>query len=405
MRIAIISSLYHPHQVGGAELSAQRIAEGLTVGGHEVLVVTLDPRADVPREEINGVHVARIRLPNVYWPFPSERRSKLLKLAWHAVDSWNPVAAGRVERLLKGFRPEIVQTHNLTGFSTAIWSMIAKMGIPIIHVLHDYYLLCSNSTMTHNGVCFHGPHGWCRHIRSLQRKQSQAVGTVVGVSQFILDTHLSAGVFPKATTRLVINNGCDVPAGLMPIIANRIDRTSTAPLKVGYLGQISEVKGLRPLLMAVAKLPQDQVTLTVAGTGDESYIQQLKQSHPLQNVRFVGRVNPAEFLNQIDLLCVPSIWHDPLPTVVFEAYSHGVPVVGSKMGGITEMVDDGVTGRLVPAGDVAELAAALSEFVDQPASLPQFRRNALIKARQFTKARNIAAYANLHRDWPLTRAA
>src|SRR5579862_2901677 len=104
MRIAIVSCLYHPHQVGGAERSAQRIAEGLAAHGHEVMVVTLDPRADVPMEEINGVHVARIRLPNLYWPFPTIRRPRPIKIGWHAIDSWNPVAVDRVGQILRRFR-------------------------------------------------------------------------------------------------------------------------------------------------------------------------------------------------------------------------------------------------------------------------------------------------------------
>ncbi len=153
-------------------------------------MVTLDPRADVPLEDINGVRVARVRLPNVYWPFPLRKRPTLAKMGWHAIDSFNPIAAARVGKLLARFRPDVVQTHNLVGFSTAVWATIARMGMPIIHVLHDYYLLCPNSTMVHRGICRHGRHGWCQYARTIQRKQSGAVGTVIGVSQFVLDTHL-----------------------------------------------------------------------------------------------------------------------------------------------------------------------------------------------------------------------
>ena len=368
-------------------------------------MVTLDPRADIPVEEINGVRVERIRLPNIYWPFPSKKRPRLLKLAWHAIDHFNPVAAGRVSKALKDFRPEIVQTHNLVGFSTAVWPAIARMGLPIIHVLHDYYLLCVNSTMVHGGVCHRGRHGWCRYARALQCEHSRAVSTVVGVSQFILDTHLDAGVFPNATTRLVINNGYDVPPANKAIISEGVDRDPAGPLKVGYLGQLVGVKGLRPLLSAVGTLPPDRLSLTIAGAGEESYVQGLKKNHRLPNVRFVGKVNSAAFFSQIDVLCVPSIWHDPLPTVVFEAFAHGIPVIGSRMGGITEMIDDGVTGRLLPPGDVEALASALGEFAEQPERLRQMRKNALSKARDFTVARNIAGYARLHLESPLVRAA
>jgi glycosyltransferase involved in cell wall biosynthesis len=400
MRIAIVSCLYHPHHVGGAERSAQRIAEGLAAHGHEVLAITLDPRADMPIEQINGVRVARLRLPNLYWPFPQRRRPIPLKMGWHAIDILNPVAADGVGQLLREFRPEIVQTHNLTGFSTAVWPTIERLGIPIIHVLHDYYLLCTNSTMVHRGICHHGRHGWCQYVRALQRRQSRAVGTVVGVSQFVLDTHVQAGVFSNAGARLVINNGYDLPPARKPAIADRLNRVQAGPLKVGYLGQLLEVKGLGTLLGAMANLPLDQFTLSIAGTGEESYVQRLKKSCLLSNVRFLGKVDPGEFLSQLDILCVPSIWHDPLPTVVFEAYAHGVPVVGSRMGGITEMIEDGVTGRLVPAGDEGALARALAEFVARSAMLPEMRKNAFNKSREYTVARNVSGYIQLH-DGPL----
>ena len=398
MRIAILSSLYQPHCFGGAERIAQRIAEGLARQGHEVLVVSLDPRANAPLERINGVNVARIRLPNLYWPFPHTNQSQLTKLGWHAIDHWNPIAAGRARREIERFGPELVQTHNLVGFSTAVWPMLQRMGVPIVHVIHDYYLLCVNSTMMHAGVCHDGQHGWCRYARALQRNHSAAVGTVVGVSQFVLDTHLRAGLFPNAAIRRVINNGYDSPPAQPGILGRSTPFHQAGRLTIGFLGKLSEVKGLRPLLSAVARLSQERVSLLIAGDGEESFVNQLKTDFPSPNIRFLGKVDAAAFFGQLDVLCVPSIWNDPHPSVVFEAFAHGVPVVGSRAGGITEMMEDGVSGVLVPPGDPQALADALTKFVDRPDALTAMRSAALEKAQRFTVSRNLTAYARLLDD-------
>ena len=81
-------------------------------------------------------------------------------------------------------------------------------------------------------------------------------------------------------------------------------------------------------------------------------------------------------LKSVDVLVCPSIWFENGPTVALEAMAAGTPVIGSRVGNLAEILDDGVTGRLVAAGDVAALAAAIAEAAIDPAStVDRWRRS------------------------------
>jgi glycosyltransferase involved in cell wall biosynthesis len=81
-------------------------------------------------------------------------------------------------------------------------------------------------------------------------------------------------------------------------------------------------------------------------------------------VEWMGPVKAAEFYPQIDLLVVPPVWADPGPLVVHEAFANSVPVIGSRMGGVMDMVDHGVNGWLFEPKDAATLASLLGDRIE-----------------------------------------
>jgi glycosyltransferase involved in cell wall biosynthesis len=110
-------------------------------------------------------------------------------------------------------------------------------------------------------------------------------------------------------------------------------------------------------------------------------------------VRFVGAVDAAEFLAQVDVAVVPSSWNEPLARVIGEAYAAGVPVIASRSGGIPEIVQDGVTGRLFDCGDTAAMARLVAEFLDDPMRSRRLGENA-----RRSSAANVRPAATLYRD-------
>jgi glycosyltransferase involved in cell wall biosynthesis len=103
-------------------------------------------------------------------------------------------------------------------------------------------------------------------------------------------------------------------------------------------------------------------------------------------------MDPAAFFSEIDALVVPSIWEEPLGRVVHEAFAFGKPVLASRMGGIPEIVQDGVNGILVEASSSTALATAMRAACDNPASLARMGRAALECSPAFERSAILDQY-------------
>jgi glycosyltransferase involved in cell wall biosynthesis len=101
-------------------------------------------------------------------------------------------------------------------------------------------------------------------------------------------------------------------------------------------------------------------------------------------VRFAPAVSSSEIpavLTELDALLSPSLWFENGPTIALEAMAVGTPVIATRVGNLAELIEDGVNGRLVEAGDVAQLAAALLEAATSPSTTIDVWRAALAPVR------------------------
>ena len=87
---------------------------------------------------------------------------------------------------------------------------------------------------------------------------------------------------------------------------------------------------------------------------------------------YLGFGKAADFYQGVDVLVVPSLWHEPLPGVIYEPWEYGVPVLASEVGGIPEMINAAGVGWLVPPGDAGALLSALQEVVSLGDKLNEF---------------------------------
>ena len=398
MRILNVSSLYPPHVIGGAELGIQTIAEAIAAAGHDVHVVTLRPKETAGHDpELPGgaVTVHRVPLANVYWPFGSsrERYSRPRKMLWHGIDTANPAMARRVERIVRRVRPDVVLTHNLQGFSTAVMPAIKRAGARLVHVPHDYALLCPQTTLWRNGrgcgIRNQRCTG-CRVLTAPRRRHLSAVDAVVCVSRSLLEFHRLHGLFTDVPATVIYN-------ALRPEFQIR-DRITVGrggeDFTLGFLGRVERSKGIETLLEAATRLEADgtKFRLRVAGRADTDYLAFLRRRWPLANVDYPGFVDAAEFLANLDALVFPSEWQEALGNGVFEAYSQGIPVIGSTVGGIPETIEDGATGFTFAPGNVVELAARMRRLIDSARLRQDMATAALAKARDYLAPRRAAEY-------------
>jgi glycosyltransferase involved in cell wall biosynthesis len=140
------------------------------------------------------------------------------------------------------------------------------------------------------------------------------------------------------------------------------------PLRIGYVGTLVWHKGVHVLLDAIRGLPAADYDVRVFGNPDvfPDYTADLRARAAGLPVTFMGafdRARVAGVYAQMDVLVVPSLWLENSPLVIHEAQMAGVPVIGARMGGIADLIDDGRTGLLYEATSAASLEAALRRLV------------------------------------------
>jgi len=395
-KILFFSTLYYPQIIGGAERIAQFLAEGLLESQYEPVVITTKDKNAIDQsateeEYVNKVKVYRLNLENIYYPFRyNDIPSKLQKLIWHVRDIENRKMGKKIRALLDREKPALVCTHNLTGFSDVVWKIVKQRHLPLVHILHDYYQLCPKSTMYNNRVC----NGQCMICKlfSIRKKMFSAnVDAVVGVSKFVLSKHLELGYFKKTRVKSVIYNAIK----LQDEVVSNSSFVVGGKLKLGYIGGLLASKGIEVLLQAVNNVANERIEVFIAGRAEDSYLRYLKETYFADNVHYLGFIKPEDFFKQIDILVVPSIWNEPLATVIIEALFYLKPVIGSNVGGTPELIEDGSTGVLVKPNDVASLTRAISNFVQDPSLIVAMQAGIIEKRKLFSLQEFIVKYVNL----------
>jgi glycosyltransferase involved in cell wall biosynthesis len=348
MRLLVVSALYPPQVIGGAEITLAAICEGLAGRGHEITVLTVGGDAG-DYTTAAGVTVMRRRIPNLYPALPLSPHSRLARAVWHGLDAFNPGGYRLVRRAIAEVRPDLMWTDLLAGISASAWLAGRHAGLPVLQRVCDAYLLSPSLTALFAPAS--SPAGLARKLlRWPHAGLSRSLAGVVGLSRAIIDLHLAAGLFAGVPTEVI-------PSAL-PVAVSAPGRRE-GKLRLGFIGQLVPTKGIEALLAGFEAAGID-ATLDVAGTGEGAYEAGLRTRFADPRVRFLGWVgDKARFFGGIDLCVVPSQVFDTLPTVVIEAFAHHVPVLGSPIGGIPEMVTPGRSGFVLPLGSAEAVAAAL----------------------------------------------
>jgi glycosyltransferase involved in cell wall biosynthesis len=348
MKVLVVSALYPPEVIGGAEITLAAICDALAARGHEIVVLTVGGEA-ADYAAPSGVRVMRRRVPNLYPVLPLRPRSRLARAVWHGLDAFNPGGYGLVRRAVGEVRPDLVFSDLLSGISVSAWLAGQHTGVPVLQRVCDAYLLSpslkalfapTGSTAALARGVLRFPHAGL----------SRSLKGVVGLSRAIVELHLAAGMFRGVPVEVI--------ASAMPV-AVPVPPRREGKLRLGFIGQLVPTKGIEALLEGFVAAGID-ATLDVAGTGEAEYEAGLKARFADPRIRWLGWVgNKAPFFDGIDLCVVPSQVFDTLPTVVIEAFAYHVPVLGAPIGGIPEMITPGRNGYVLPLGSAGEVAAAL----------------------------------------------
>lgn len=335
------------------------MAETQAAQGHVVHACSL-VREPSEASSRNGVHVRPLRARNPLWIADSAKYPAPVRLANKTATVLNYKVASEFGALLDDIEPDVLHTHSMVELPPAVWDQAARRGVPIVHTLHDYDLLCIRGALFKDGRRCHSRHAACRVLSAPKRALHDRIAAVAAVSRSVLDTHLDHGLFnhlPSSRRRIIWN-----PARSICNANPRTARSRAEPLRFGFLGRLVGEKGLGPLIEACRKLPEMGWTLHIAGEGyDRPAFEALARGLPIQ---FEGYVEAAKFLAGIDVLICAPLWEEPFGLTTIEAYAAGCRVIGSSQGVIGEVVSRVDPGWTVPPGAIGALAAAMRRAID-----------------------------------------
>jgi glycosyltransferase involved in cell wall biosynthesis len=351
MRILIVSSLWPPRVLGGAELYAHDLAAHLRGRGHDVGAVTLG---------VEGEGVVGVVPP---WPYRIDEyasKKAVQRALLHGRDLFNAAARRTLDAALRDFRPDVVHSHSVPGMSGAVLALPSHRGIAHVHTLHDYWLLCQRLSMVkRSGVACDER---CRSCVAISALRNATIArhpphVVLAVSQAIAREHEDLAWVRRRLR--VVPNPVEPMAG--------VDRRAPAgQLTFGYIGQVTRHKGVSTLVEAFTGAAFGDARLLVAGTGTVRDELSGRTPPSVEWLGWVDQDGKRAFFSAIDCLVVPSEWKDPAPLVVNEARALGVPVIGAEIGGIPELIAPEWEPLLYPAGDRRALQARLEMFAADP---------------------------------------
>jgi glycosyltransferase involved in cell wall biosynthesis len=284
-------------------------------------------------------------------------------------------ARQKLRELIERVHPRIAHVHNVYHhLSPSVLPLLRKSGIPVVMTVHDLKLACPAYTMMSRGLPCERCRGGKIHNVVVHRciKGSLALSSLVMIETF---AHRLLRLYKANVSRFVSPSRFMMDKLVQwgwarerfTYIPNFVDpRRFRADHAIGdrfvYCGRLDSLKGVSTLIKAAASAKQP---LTLLGSGpEEARLRKLSEQLGADAV-FLGHQGKdalAGVLQSARAVVLPSECNENAPLAVLEAYAAGRPVIGSSMGGIPELVREGETGALFPAGDVAALAAALDRF-------------------------------------------
>jgi glycosyltransferase involved in cell wall biosynthesis len=312
------------------------------------------------------------------------RPSAFLDMARPDREIEDPLVAHAFGRILDEVRPDVVHFFNLHNLGLALPGQCSGRGIPTVLSSNNYWSVCPRLyLMRADGQLCDGAAGGAQRCADcceqmgaadLYRLRHDAAQRCLNEE---LDLHLSVSVRMK---EIFVANGMrpdrvhvlqQQPESLDAIWQQVGARRAIVPelqrpLRVAFIGSLLPHKGPQVLVQALQALPRGSVDLQLHGDGDRSFGEYLLSLDPTGSVRFGGRYGLDELparLALADVVVVPSLWEDCAPYVVAEALAARAPVLGSRMGGIPDFIEEGRSGFLFGLGDARELASLIGAFL------------------------------------------
>lgn len=364
MKIVFAHNLYQ--QPGGEDVVVRQEIQVLRDAGHHV---HLYQRSNNEIDGFTGVKQLRL----------------------FARTTWSTDTRREFERLLSCERPDVVHVHNtLVMISPSIYEACKHAGVPVVQTLHNYRLFCPAGTFFRDGMPCEDCVTDSRFSSVLHRCYRQSAGATAAVATMLAVNH-TRGTYRNDIDRYIALTNfarskfieCGLPADKVVVKPNFIHPDPGARQGIGnyavFIGRLIQEKGMGTAIRAWKLLPPE-MELKVIGDGPSSEgLRQLARDLKLKNITFLGalqRQEVFEYLMKARFLLFPSEWYESFPVTILEAYSHGVPVIASRIGVMPEIVKENQTGLLFEPSNAESLSRLIESIWNKTDVILQLGQNA-----------------------------
>jgi glycosyltransferase involved in cell wall biosynthesis len=316
----------------------------------------------------------------------------------------------RLSAILANSSPDVVHVHNwFPTLSPSVFRQCRKAGIPVVHTLHNYRLLCVNPNLFRDGRTCEDCIGRTFRVPGVLHKcyRDSYLGSAVATAGML--TQWASGTWHHSVDRFIalsefskmklIQGG--LPEEKIVVKPNFVDPDpGPRPGDGGYflyVGRLSEEKGLRTLLQCWKHGP-DLPLLRIVGAGPlQDEVARAVADHA--NVEWLGSKSSdevVELMGRAKATLCPSLCYEGMPRVVIESLAVGTPVVASSIGCYPEMIADGESGALFPTGDLRSLLSCIRNL-DAKNGFAEMRPKARRRFEaEYTGRRNLSIVLNIY---------
>ena len=275
----------------------------------------------------------------------------------------------KFKKILSDFKPDVVHLHNIHSYISPLVAKIAhKRGIRVVWTMHDYKLICPvYICLRENKLCEECFNNKRKVLDHKCMKNSYAASFLAWMEACCWNRKKLSGYTDIFISPSHFLKGKMIEGGYsseqIQVLHNFLPKKMPVPAIKNnyycYVGRLSAEKGVDTLLESASQLPYN---LKIIGGG--ALFDSYKKKYRYEHIEFLGQMKPEELypiVQKARFLAIPSVWYENNPFSVIEALCMGTPVLGSRIGGIPEMITEGEDGFLFTPGNITELRDKISD--------------------------------------------
>ena len=376
---------------GGAQRYVFELSELLKSRGHEIIYFTAKHKNNISTEYdqyfVDGF---------TYSDMQESDFSVFAKMRAGLNSIYSFDAAKKFRELIRITKPDIIHTHSIPyRLTSAVIDAAQKENIPVVHTCHEWKALCPNQRLFNFNtpmVCEK-----CKNFKFYNAVKEKCIkgsffGSVLGCAEAYLchfrgtyshkiDKFIAPSIFVKK--KMEEYNFDTNKIAYIPHYFN-LDKFSprySSDNYIIYYGHLTVQKGIKTLVNAMKNVPK--TSLVIIGDGElKEEVNHMISTQGIKNVilkDYILSEDIFEYVRNAAFTIIPSIWFETAGLVIYESFALGKPVIGSNIGPISELIENGCTGLLFEPGNVNDLTEKINYLIEKPDMISDMGKKARMK--------------------------